>query len=173
MEYLGRSIPTAVKRAVLARDGMVCVWCGYAVVEGVGHAYRPDRIHFDHVIPFAAGGDHGVDNLVVSCARCNLSRPKPKENVRLLFATVEYRYNRYWWPEGYTPPRIIEPHRCGFLLKEYAAGSRDSLSSIVQQVHRGLLPATGQGEPIYIDPPDRPKPSDREKRLRRRRAMPL
>jgi 5-methylcytosine-specific restriction endonuclease McrA len=32
------------------------------------------KIHFDHIIPLAKGGQHSVENLCVSCAKCNLTK---------------------------------------------------------------------------------------------------
>lgn len=62
-------IPIAVRRAVLSRDGKICQLCG----KQVGN-----QLHLDHVIPYALGGADSVDNLRVTCAPCNLGRPKPK-----------------------------------------------------------------------------------------------
>jgi hypothetical protein len=58
------AIPEAVKSAVLERDGEVCVYCGNS--DG--------PFHFDHVFPWSRGGEHTVDNLVISCAPCNLEK---------------------------------------------------------------------------------------------------
>lgn len=65
------SIGKDMKNAVLARDGMVCRYCKRPV-----HTRRkgPRKLHIDHVIPWSLGGRHTVDNLVVSCAACNLSK---------------------------------------------------------------------------------------------------
>lgn len=35
---------------------------------------RTNAIHFDHIIPLSKGGPHSVENLCVSCPRCNLSK---------------------------------------------------------------------------------------------------
>lgn len=62
-------------RAAIARDGMVCRWCGCAVRKATDAKDRaPDTIHLDHVIALARGGSQGIENTVVSCARCNLRR---------------------------------------------------------------------------------------------------
>jgi 5-methylcytosine-specific restriction endonuclease McrA len=34
----------------------------------------PGRMHLDHVVPWSQGGTHSVENLVVSCAKCNLAK---------------------------------------------------------------------------------------------------
>ena len=55
------------RRAVFARDGWVCQYCG-ASAENV-----------DHVVPRSRGGTHTWENVVAACRRCN----QRKEN-RLL-----------------------------------------------------------------------------------------
>lgn len=47
------------RRAVFARDGWTCQYCG-APAENL-----------DHVIPRSRGGTHTWDNVVASCRRCN------------------------------------------------------------------------------------------------------
>ena len=47
------------RRAVFARDGWACQYCG-APAENV-----------DHVIPRSLGGGHTWDNVVAACRRCN------------------------------------------------------------------------------------------------------
>ncbi|HEX9234714.1 MAG TPA: HNH endonuclease [Actinomycetota bacterium] len=47
------------RRAVFARDGWVCQYCG-APAENV-----------DHVLPKSRGGKHSWENVVAACRRCN------------------------------------------------------------------------------------------------------
>jgi 5-methylcytosine-specific restriction endonuclease McrA len=47
------------RRAVFARDGGRCVYCGATATS------------LDHVVPRSRGGAHAWDNVVASCARCN------------------------------------------------------------------------------------------------------
>ena len=42
-----------------------CYWCG----ERVGRKY-----HVDHVVPLSRGGGNGPENLVISCATCNVRK---------------------------------------------------------------------------------------------------
>lgn len=48
------------------------------VLQGHRCAYCPaelgDRPHLDHVVPLSRGGTHTLDNVVWSCAPCNLSK---------------------------------------------------------------------------------------------------
>jgi 5-methylcytosine-specific restriction endonuclease McrA len=62
-------VPRAVKRkisrrALFARDGWRCVYCGTA----------GGRLTLDHVVPRSRGGDSVWENVVTSCAPCNLRK---------------------------------------------------------------------------------------------------
>ncbi len=54
-----RAHAALTRRAVFARDGWVCQYCGRAA-ENV-----------DHVIPRSKGGEHAWSNVVAACRRCN------------------------------------------------------------------------------------------------------
>ena len=59
-------VPRGVKRkisrrALFARDGWRCVYCGTA----------SGRLTLDHVVPRSRGGDSVWENVVTSCAPCN------------------------------------------------------------------------------------------------------
>jgi 5-methylcytosine-specific restriction endonuclease McrA len=47
------------RKAVFARDGGRCVYCGAAATS------------LDHVVPKSRGGPHSWDNVVSACGRCN------------------------------------------------------------------------------------------------------
>ena len=62
-------VPRAVKRrisrrALFARDGWNCVYCGSS----------GGRLTLDHVIPRSRGGDSVWENVVTACAPCNLRK---------------------------------------------------------------------------------------------------
>jgi 5-methylcytosine-specific restriction endonuclease McrA len=62
-------VPRGVKRkisrrALFARDGWRCVYCGTA----------SSRLTLDHVVPRSRGGDSVWENVVTSCAPCNLRK---------------------------------------------------------------------------------------------------
>ena len=59
-----RAHAALTRRAVFARDGWQCQYCG-APAENV-----------DHVVPRSRGGTHTWDNVVAACRRCN----QKKEN---------------------------------------------------------------------------------------------
>ena len=61
-------VPRAIKRkisrrALFARDGWRCVYCGSA-----------GRLTLDHVVPRSRGGDSVWENVVTSCAPCNMRK---------------------------------------------------------------------------------------------------
>lgn len=62
-------VPRAIKRrisrrALFARDGWRCVYCGSA----------SGRLTLDHVVPRSRGGDSVWENVVTACAPCNLRK---------------------------------------------------------------------------------------------------
>jgi 5-methylcytosine-specific restriction endonuclease McrA len=52
------------RRALFARDNWRCVYCGTAT----------GRLTLDHVVPRSRGGDSVWENVVTSCAPCNLKK---------------------------------------------------------------------------------------------------
>jgi 5-methylcytosine-specific restriction endonuclease McrA len=52
------------RRALFARDGWRCVYCGSAT----------SRLTLDHVIPRSRGGESIWENVVTSCAPCNMRK---------------------------------------------------------------------------------------------------
>lgn len=52
------------RRALFARDGWRCVYCGTAA----------SRLTLDHVVPRSKGGESVWDNVVTACAPCNLRK---------------------------------------------------------------------------------------------------
>ena len=54
-----RATAPLTRRAVFARDGWSCQYCGAAAEN------------LDHVVPKSRGGAHAWDNVVAACRRCN------------------------------------------------------------------------------------------------------
>ena len=54
-----RATVPLTRKAVFARDGGRCVYCGAPATS------------LDHVVPRSRGGGHTWDNVVSACARCN------------------------------------------------------------------------------------------------------
>lgn len=53
-------------KRVKSKSTCVCYYCE-KVVSTKG-------IHFDHIVPLSKGGPHSIENICVSCAKCNLSK---------------------------------------------------------------------------------------------------
>ena len=91
------------RRALFARDGWRCVYCGTS----------SGRLTLDHVLPRSRGGESVWENVVTSCAPCNLRKgnrllhevqmdlphpPKPPAPVlfiRLATPKIPRRWERY------------------------------------------------------------------------------
>ena len=53
---------------VFKRDNFKCIYCGLSSIED------SIKLHVDHIKPISKDGTSNIDNLVTSCARCNLSK---------------------------------------------------------------------------------------------------
>jgi 5-methylcytosine-specific restriction endonuclease McrA len=94
-----RNRAALTRRAVFARDGWVCQYCG-APAENV-----------DHVIPKSRGGLHAWENVVAACRRCNSRKENrlthevgltlhrrpaaPKDGFRLSIGRLEPEWEAY------------------------------------------------------------------------------
>ena len=63
---LKQRIPLNLRRRIIERDGVHCVYCD----EDLSTA----EIHMDHVIPESHGGETTYNNLQVTCRKCNLAK---------------------------------------------------------------------------------------------------
>ena len=59
-------IPLNLRRRVIERDGLHCVYCDEDLTD--------KEIHMDHVIPESQGGETSYANLQVTCRKCNLAK---------------------------------------------------------------------------------------------------
>jgi len=59
-------IPLNLRRAVIDRDGLHCVYCDEDLTD--------KEIHLDHIIPESQGGPTTWANLQVTCRKCNTSK---------------------------------------------------------------------------------------------------
>ena len=59
-------IPLNLRRRIIERDGLHCVYCD----EDLSSA----EIHMDHVIPESRDGETTYNNLQVTCRKCNLAK---------------------------------------------------------------------------------------------------
>jgi 5-methylcytosine-specific restriction endonuclease McrA len=59
-------IPLNLRRRIIERDGLHCVYCDEDLTDA--------EIHMDHVIPESQEGATTYDNLQVTCRKCNLAK---------------------------------------------------------------------------------------------------
>lgn len=59
-------IPNYVRRLVIERDGIHCVYCDDDLTD--------KEVHMDHVLAESKGGKTIYDNLQVTCRKCNLAK---------------------------------------------------------------------------------------------------
>jgi len=92
-----RQPPTAIKHALLERDGLHCRFCGMPVIRAevrtamekiYPHALpwtdKLDKekhaaflcmwVQYDHIVPHSRGGATTLENMVITCAPCNYGR---------------------------------------------------------------------------------------------------
>lgn len=98
------------RRALFARDGWTCAYCGSSGV----------RLTLDHVVPRSRGGASVWENVVASCAPCNLRKgnrlleeasmvlrrtprpPAPVLFIRLAAPRIPQRWRPYLEPDAAT-----------------------------------------------------------------------
>jgi 5-methylcytosine-specific restriction endonuclease McrA len=94
-----RARAALTRRAVFARDGWVCQYCGNTA-ENV-----------DHVLPKSRGGEHSWENVVAACRRCNSKKENrlphevgmklfrlpmvPRDGLRLSLGRLEPEWEAY------------------------------------------------------------------------------
>lgn len=54
--------------------GMICFYCHRSVTMYEDNRFKEDALSFDHKQSMKLGGTNTIDNLVVSCRKCNLER---------------------------------------------------------------------------------------------------
>ncbi len=94
------------RRAVFARDGSLCQYCGSAAES------------IDHVIPRAKGGTHSWDNVVAACRPCNVrKRDRLLHDTTMILRTTPMPPRGFAWisftvgnvPDDWRPFLIEEP----------------------------------------------------------------
>lgn len=61
------TIKASTRQQIFSRDGGVCVHCS-------GKIHANELWHVDHLVPLSKGGSNEIDNLALSCVRCNLEK---------------------------------------------------------------------------------------------------
>lgn len=59
-------IPPLIRKKVIERDGFHCVYCDEDLTNS--------EIHLDHVVPESQGGLTTLNNLQVTCRKCNTAK---------------------------------------------------------------------------------------------------
>ena len=79
-----RYIAQGIREFIYAREGGRCFYCHCDVPES--------GAHIDHVFPVSRGGKSTYENLVLSCAACNLSKnASVLENLNEILSEVKRR----------------------------------------------------------------------------------
>lgn len=79
--YLRRFISTEMKAQIIKRDGYKCQLCGKHIAETSIDAYYVAKMatgtfHIDHIVPCNQGGRATLENLRLTCPKCNLTRKR-------------------------------------------------------------------------------------------------
>ena len=78
-------LPAWVKRAIFYRDKGRCVVCGKDLT---GTVLTGEEVHYDHIVPLAAGGANDPTNFQLMCRDCNLSKAQK--------TGTSDKYQTYW-----------------------------------------------------------------------------
>jgi 5-methylcytosine-specific restriction endonuclease McrA len=85
-------------KTVAAKSNFRCWYCDVKV----GRSGQP--MHRDHRIPVSRGGTDDLDNLVIACAKCNLSKSTMTDKEFFWFNGLDpYIRHRWQWFQGLTP----------------------------------------------------------------------
>jgi 5-methylcytosine-specific restriction endonuclease McrA len=95
-------VSTALRRQVMLLDGHRCAYCRSPMVIGI-------PMVVEHIVPIIAGGLTVLDNLCLSCYRCNefkgarQTAPDPDDGQDiLLFHPRRQRWTEHFtWDEGH------------------------------------------------------------------------
>lgn len=67
-----RHLKKNLRREIIKRDGQTCYYCGRTGTKRKDADGKP--WHIDHMLPRSRGGQDEYDNLVLSCAVCNMEK---------------------------------------------------------------------------------------------------
>lgn len=83
-ESLSKRLGARVTRALKARDGGVCRYCG------ITEAASGTHLQLDHIEPKSGGRNDAPSNLVYACRRCNSARQDLSLAEWARYAAVKY-----------------------------------------------------------------------------------
>jgi len=88
-----KQISSGLKYQIIANNESKCAYCGKKLEIAYMKNGKPYlsfgkgncKFHFDHIIPVKLGGKNTIENLVLTCTKCNLSKGiKSREDFILL-----------------------------------------------------------------------------------------
>lgn len=91
--YLRRFIPTKMKQKIIERDGFKCQICG-KFISTTKDSKRLLKMtngmfHIDHIVPVCQGGRATMENLRLTCPKCNLERKRTYSVEEILELTIQ------------------------------------------------------------------------------------
>jgi 5-methylcytosine-specific restriction endonuclease McrA len=111
-------------RAVVARDGDTCVWCGRAFTRLV-----PPTT--EHVVPRLKGGPSWLENEVAACRRCNSDRGH-----RSPVGWLEECRRRGWHPDESRLSRVLVELAGAIARRGGQRRARPYLDGQLRRLHR-------------------------------------
>lgn len=100
-----RTLGPVLRCAIVVRGGGYCAWCRAALTQST--------CEIDHVVPRREGGRSTLDNLVPSCAECNLVRPDLPGDLAQLSQPVDrwmgLQLALVWYP--WMAARLVDRNR--------------------------------------------------------------
>lgn len=78
---------------IFERDSFRCIYCGKSSIENKA------ELHLEHIFPRSKGGTNQIDNVVTSCAVCNLEKSAKiltKKNLERIVIEVSRRNRVYF-----------------------------------------------------------------------------
>lgn len=74
----------AMRRLLIEVDGSICFYCRKTVSDDLPNGH-PDRATLEHRRPVSKRGGHHLDNMKISCSRCNAVKGNQSEAQFLRF----------------------------------------------------------------------------------------
>ena len=81
------TIPASIRRQVFERAGRCCEY------RRIGDGKKTTAFQIDHIVPIKHGGSDSIDNLCLSCARCNWHKGPALAAVDALTDAASKLYN--------------------------------------------------------------------------------
>lgn len=76
------------REQLFERDGWRCYICGDSTPKELMGSHHPKAPEIDHVVPFAAGGQHTWVNTACACRACNSAKKHSLTDTAVMFMTL-------------------------------------------------------------------------------------